>query len=98
MHPIFQAAGIILAIVMTVARTRGNAPEEIFDRSYRLRHNAGQVRMDKFSRGGMLLGGLAGAAAGYSGGTALAGGFHGASMGLGLAVFAHVLTKKKEDK
>ena len=37
----------MLAVVMTTARTWGNTEEQIYDRSYRLRYNKGQVLMDK---------------------------------------------------
>lgn len=38
---------MMLAAVMTIQRTWGNAEEKIYDRSYRLRYNKGQVLMDK---------------------------------------------------
>lgn len=82
------------AAVMTVARLWNSTDEQIFDRAYRLRYNKGQVRMDKFTYGSALLGGVAGAAA-LPGG-ALNGSLQGASIGVGLAVLAHVLTKPKE--
>ena len=37
----------MLAAAMTIARTWGNAEEQIYDRSYRLRYNKSQVLMDK---------------------------------------------------
>ena len=79
----------------TYARIRNDSYEQIYDRSYRLRYNLPQVRTDKFTYGGILIGGLGGAAAGL-GGSPVMGGIQGASIGAGLAVFAHVLTKKKE--
>lgn len=84
------------AAVMTFMRCRGNTEEQMYDRCYRLRYNKGQVRTDKFSYGGAVLGGLAGAAVLPVG--PVAGAVQGASMGLGLAVAAHVLTKPKEEK
>ena len=71
--------------------------EQIYDRSYRLRYNKGQCRMDKFTYGGILLGGVGGVAAGLAGSPVVAG-LNGASMGVGLAVFAHTLTKRGEKK
>lgn len=82
------------AAVMTAARLWSSTDEQIFDRAYRIRYNKGQVRMDKFTYGSALLGGVAGAAA-LPGG-ALNGSLQGASIGVGLAVLAHVLTKPKE--
>ena len=81
---------------MTFMRCHGNTEEQMFDRAYRLRYNKGQVRMDKFSYGAAVLGGIAGAAGLPAG--PVAGAVQGASMGLGLAVAAHVLTKPKEKK
>ena len=80
-----------LAAVMTIARLWSSTDEQIFDRAYRLRYNKGQVRMDKFTYGSALLGGVAGAAAG-----GLNGSLQGASVGVGLAVLAHTLTKPRE--
>ena len=57
----------------------------------RLRYNKGQVRTDKFTYAGAVTGGLIGLAA-MPEARAL-GGLHGACVGVGLAVFAHVLTK-----
>ena len=37
----------MLATVMTINRTWGNTEEQIYDRSYRLQYNKGQVLMDK---------------------------------------------------
>ena len=79
------------AALMTLARLWNSTDEQIFDRAYRLRYNQGQVRMDKFTYGGALLGGVAGAAAG-----GLNGSLQGASVGVGLAVLAHVVTKPKQ--
>ena len=39
----------MLAAAMTTAQTWGNTQEQIYDRSYRLRYNKGQVLMDKVS-------------------------------------------------
>ena len=38
---------MLLAAVMTANRTWGNTEEQIFDRSYRLKYNKGQVLMDR---------------------------------------------------
>ena len=89
-----QGVGVAFAAIMTFMRIRGNEEEQIWDRCYRLRYNKGQVRMDKFSYGFALVGGAAGAA-GLGG---LAGAVQGASIGLGLSVLGHVLTKPKEKK
>jgi len=91
-----QAVGMAFGIAMTMMRTYGNTDDQIYDRTYRLRHNKGQVRMDKFTYGCAALGGLGGAAGGLSSAGAVASGVQGASMGIGLAVLAHVLTKRKE--
>ena len=82
------------AAVVTAVKLWRATDEEIFDRAYRLRYNKGQLRMDKFTYGSALLGGVAGAAALPAGG--LTGSLQGASIGAGLAVLAHVLTKPKE--
>lgn len=86
-----QGVGIGLSAILTMARIWNDADEQIYDRSYRLRHNKGQVRMDKFTYGSALAGGIVGmAAVPWS----VAAGIQGASMGVGLSVFAHVLTSK----
>ena len=82
------------AILMTASKTYNNADEQIYDRCYRLRYNKGQVRTDKFTYGGLVLGGLGGAYAGLSTVGPFVSGLQGASMGVGLAVLAHVLTKR----
>ena len=79
------------AAVMTFMKLWSSTDEQVFDRAYRLRFNEGQVRMDKFTYGGAILGGASGAAAG-----GVAGSLPGASLGVGLAVLAHVLTKPKK--
>ena len=79
------------AAVMTIARLWNSTDEQTFDRAYRLCYNKGQVRMDKFTYGGALLAGVAGAAAG-----GLKGSVQGASIGVGLAVLVHVVTKPKQ--
>ena len=79
------------AAVMTISRLWNSTDEQIFDRAYRLRYNKGQVRMDKFTYGSALLGGVAGAAAG-----GLNGSLQGASVGVGLAVLVHVVTNPKQ--
>ena len=86
-----QGVGIGLAAILTMVRIWNDADEQIYDRSYRLRHNKGQVRMDKFTYGSALAGGIVGmAAVPWS----VAAGVQGASMGIGLSVFAHTLTSK----
>ncbi|XP_064398491.1 uncharacterized protein LOC135345075 [Halichondria panicea] len=86
--------GMVFAAVMTMMRTRGNTEEQVFDRSYRLRYNKRQVRLDKFSYGFALIGGAAGAA-GLGG---LGGVVGGASMGLGLSVIGHSLTGRSSEE
>lgn len=88
-----QIVGIGFGAVMTISRTWNNAEEQIYDRAYRLRYNKGQVRLDKFSYGGALIGGICGAAGFPTGG--VLGAMQGASMGLGAAVLAHAFTKPK---
>ena len=86
-----QGVGIGLSAILTMARIWNDADEQIYDRSYRLRHNKGQVRMDKFTYGSALAGGIVGmAAVPWS----VAAGIQGANMGIGLSMFAHVLTSK----
>lgn len=83
---------------MTVMKTYNNTEDQIYDRSYRIRHNKGQVRTDNFTYGGITLGGMAGVAGGISGAGPVMSLVQGASMGLGLAVLSHVLTKPREKK
>ena len=90
-----QALGIAFGIFGTYMRIRNDEDEQVYDRSYRLRYNVGQVRTDKFTYGGLLLGGVGGVAAGLASGPGRSG-VQGASVGAGLAVLGHVLTKKKE--
>ena len=82
-------------IFVTIMKTYNNVDEQIYDRSYRIRHNEGQVRTDKFTYGGIALGGIAGVAGGISSAGPVLSLVQGASMGTGLAVLAHVLTKPK---
>lgn len=76
-------------------RIRHNEDEQVYDRCYRLRYSSGQVRTDKFTYGGLVLGGIGGVAAGLAANPMVAG-ISGASLGVGLAVLAHVLTKKEK--
>ena len=80
--------------IMTAARLWNSTDEQVFDLAYYIRYNKGQVRLDKVTYGSALLGGVAGVAA-LPGG-ALNGSLQGASIGVGLAVLAHVITKPKE--
>lgn len=86
------------AIAMTAMRTYGNADEQIYDRCYRLRHNKGQVRMDKFTYGSIVLGGLGGATFALSTAGPVVSSVQGACVGVGLAVLAHVITKRGDKK
>lgn len=95
--PLLQALGIVFGIVSTYMRIHDNQEEQVYDRCYRLRYNVGQVRTDKFTYGGLVLGGIGGMAAGL-GSSPVVGGIQGASLGAGLAVLGHVLTKRKEKK
>ena len=90
---------MLLGIVGTIyfSQKKKSEVDYYYDRCYRLRYNTGQVRTDKFSYGGIVLGGLGGVALGMGGGPVV-GAIQGASIGVGLAVPAHVLTKKKEKK
>ncbi|CAI7991640.1 hypothetical protein GBAR_LOCUS791 [Geodia barretti] len=83
--------GMLLAAVMTANMTWGNTEEQIFDRSYRLRYNKGQVLMDQVSYVGVIGGGLAGGLS--SPANWCKGGVQGACLGLGLAVFTQMLLK-----
>ena len=76
--------------IMTAARLWNSTDEQVFDLAYYIRYNKGQVRLDKVTYGSALLGGVAGVAA-LPGG-ALNGSLQGASIGVGLAVLAHVKT------
>lgn len=89
--------GMGVAALMTVAMTWGNQEEQISDRCYRLRYSKGQVRTDNFTYGGVVAGGLAGMAL-ASNTARVAGGLNGASIAVGLAVFAHVASKPKDKK
>ena len=90
---------MLFGIARTVYSSQSKQFEEehYYDRCYRLRYNEGQVRIDNFTYGGIILGGLGGLALGMGGGTVV-GAIQGASIGVGLAVPAHILTKKKEKK
>ena len=94
---LLQGLGMGVAALMTVAMTWGNQEEQISDRCYRLRYSKGQVRTDNFTYGGAVAGGLAGMAL-ASNTARVAGGLNGASMAVGLAVFAHVASKPKDKK
>ncbi len=86
---------MVLGAVMTMMRIRGNAEEQVYDRCYRLRYNERQLRLDKFSYGFALVGGVAGAAGLGGAGGALGG----VGMGLGLSVIGHCLTgRSAKDK
>ena len=65
----------------------------VYDRVYRLRHNVGQVRTDKVSGVGALVGAGVGAVTMRP---PIVGGLYGAAFGVGLGVIAHVLTSHKE--
>ena len=65
----------------------------VYDRAYRLRHHAGQVRTDKVSGIGALVGAGVGAVAMKP---PIVGGLYGAAFGVGLGVIAHVLTSHKK--
>lgn len=74
---------------MTYMRIRDQTEEQIFDRSYRIRYNKGQVRCDRISATTAGIGAVAGAL-GFSSVGMVTGGLYGASLGLGLGVFLHV--------
>ena len=50
-----------LAPVMTEAAIRNQEAERIYDRAFRIRHNSGQMRADRWAVAGGLGGGIAGA-------------------------------------
>ena len=91
-----QGIGMGLLALTTTARIWNDTDEQIYDRSYRLHYNKGQTWMDKFTYGSALAGGLVGMAAMPS--WSVTGGIQGASVGIGLAVFAHAMTCHKEKK
>jgi len=67
-----------LSPVMTelaVSKSKNPGDYGFYDRSYRLRHNEGQLRADRFSAAGGLAGAGLAAATGASGLTGLLGGF-----------------------
>ena len=78
-------------MALTLSKTWDAEEEQIFDRSYRLRYNKGQVLMDKVTYTGLLGGSLAGVAASPT--TWAQGGVQGACLGAGLAVFVQLLIK-----
>jgi len=78
---------------MTYMRIRNQTDIEIYDRSYRIRYNKLQVRCDRIS---VVTAGV-GAVAGVMGWSALGpltAGLYGASLGLGLGVFLHVIVAR----
>ena len=78
-----------MLLPLTYARIHDQTEEQIFDRSYRLRHNKMQVRCDRISAATASIGAVAGAM-GFSSLGLVTGGLYGASLGLGLGVFLHV--------
>lgn len=79
---------------MTYMMTRGNEEVQIYDRSYRLRHNKPQSYLDRVTYGvvgtGAVVGGLAAPA--FRGMGVLLG----SSLGFGVAVPVQLATKGKE--
>ena len=54
-----MALGLVpLAPVMLELAIRGQEEERVYDRSFRLRHNSGQLRADRYSALGGVAGGL----------------------------------------
>lgn len=85
----FQIIGALILVPLTYARIRDQTEEQIFDRSYRLRHNKMQVRCDRISVVTAGIGAVAGVI-GFSSVGLITSGLYGASLGLGLGVFLHV--------
>jgi len=61
-----MAVGIPLAPIATEFFIRNATEERIYDRSYRIRNNKGQMRTDRYATCGGLLGGAASSAMGYN--------------------------------
>jgi len=78
---------------MTYMRIRDQSDVQIYDRSYRIRYNKLQVRCDRISVVTAGVGALAGVM-GWSSLGAVTGGLYGASLGLGIGVFLHVLVSR----
>ena len=78
-----------MLVPLTYARIRDQTEEQIFDRSYRIRYNKGQIRCDRISVATAGIGAVAGAMT-FSSVGMVTGGLYGASLGLGLGVFVHV--------
>ncbi|XP_013778728.1 uncharacterized protein LOC106463262 [Limulus polyphemus] len=73
------ATGLVVGPLMTYGRIRNLEQDGIFDRCYRLRHNEGQVRVDRLS----IFGGLGGTGLGVAmGHGALSGGLVGMTAGV----------------
>ena len=85
----FQMIGALMLVPLTYARIYDQTEEQIFDRSYRIRYNKGQVRCDRISVTTAGIGAVAGAMA-FSSVGMVTGGLYGASLGLGLGVFVHI--------
>ena len=78
---------------MVAMMTRGNEEVQIYDRSYRLRHNKGQCHLDVVTYPTVGAGAVTGALLTSS---RAAGAMMGGSVGFGLSVLIHMLTKRKE--
>ena len=78
-----------MLVPLTYLRIRDQTEEQIFDRSYRLRHSKMQIRCDRISIATAGIGAVAGVL-GFPSAGLVTGGLYGASVGLGLGVFLHV--------
>ena len=89
MSSFVQVIGALMLVPLTYLRIRDQTEEQIFDRSYRIRHNKMQVRCDRISIATAGIGAVAGVF-GFSSAGLVTSGLYGASLGLGLGVFLHV--------
>ena len=88
-----QAIGVVGVAIMTAMITRGNEEVQIYDRSYRIRHNKGQSHLDLVTYPTVGAGAVTGALLASSRATGV---LMGGSVGFGLSVLIHMLTKGKE--
>lgn len=86
--------GAGLSALATWAIVRKASYDEVFDRSYRLRYNKGQVHMDFVTYGVVGSGAVAGALTTST--MRATGALLGSAVGFGLAVFVHMATKGKD--
>ena len=89
-----QAIGAAGAAIMAMMATRGNEEVQIYDRSYRLRYNKSQCHLDLVTYQMAGAGAVAGALLAPV--SREMGALYGSSVGIGLSMFVHMLTRGKE--